>query len=356
MTSKPKRKSKDDNVLKRTKECVKDVGKSQDSFAKSQNSSLCLPKSGNHSCLESASCSKTSPSNAASCNLKEVEDKNQIGRKKLTGETKDVHDEDQSENNLDEISKKNTFELQSDEKEMEVKSNGGISVQKAVAESIKIEESLPRENIATQATNLIISKEKPGDSREKETDGNKKEKTKSLGANSSELTREEGLSLCNHSDEMRKRAGTLFYQALADMLSGIDYGKAANLARRIETYLFETGKLKDAKLVRSKYLNLKNKTNNLAERIYSGDLAPERFVDMTIEEMKSDKLRAEEVEMAKKALCDATMPKLEAETDIFQCSRCKQRKCSYRQLQTRSADEPMTTFVKCVCGHAWKFS
>lgn len=31
-----------------------------------------------------------------------------------------------------------------------------------------------------------------------------------------------------------------------------------------------------------------------------------------------------------------------AETDAFQCSRCKQRKCRYRQAQTRSADEPMT--------------
>ncbi|KAJ3487860.1 hypothetical protein NLJ89_g11672 [Agrocybe chaxingu] len=37
----------------------------------------------------------------------------------------------------------------------------------------------------------------------------------------------------------------------------------------------------------------------------------------------------------------------QAETDAFQCSRCKQRKCTYRQQQTRSADEPMTTFVTC---------
>lgn len=35
----------------------------------------------------------------------------------------------------------------------------------------------------------------------------------------------------------------------------------------------------------------------------------------------------------------------EAETDAFQCGRCKQRKTRYRQAQTRSADEPMTTFV-----------
>lgn len=32
----------------------------------------------------------------------------------------------------------------------------------------------------------------------------------------------------------------------------------------------------------------------------------------------------------------------QAETDAFQCSKCKQRKTRYRQAQTRSADEPMT--------------
>lgn len=33
---------------------------------------------------------------------------------------------------------------------------------------------------------------------------------------------------------------------------------------------------------------------------------------------------------------------MQAETDAFKCSRCQQRKCTYYQMQTRSADEPMT--------------
>ena len=49
-------------------------------------------------------------------------------------------------------------------------------------------------------------------------------------------------------------------------------------------------------------------------------------------------------------------PKLEASTDDFTCLKCKSKKCSYYQLQTRSADEPMTTFVSCLeCGNRWKF-
>ena len=45
-----------------------------------------------------------------------------------------------------------------------------------------------------------------------------------------------------------------------------------------------------------------------------------------------------------------------ATTDIFLCKKCGHRKCTFYQLQTRSADEPMTTFVNClVCGSSWKF-
>ncbi|VDP25875.1 unnamed protein product [Echinostoma caproni] len=45
------------------------------------------------------------------------------------------------------------------------------------------------------------------------------------------------------------------------------------------------------------------------------------------------------------------------ETDLLRCGKCKQTKCTYNQVQTRSADEPMTTFVFCNnCGHRWKVS
>lgn len=39
----------------------------------------------------------------------------------------------------------------------------------------------------------------------------------------------------------------------------------------------------------------------------------------------------------------------------YKCGKCKERKCTYYQLQTRSADEPMTTFITCLnCGNKWK--
>lgn len=45
-----------------------------------------------------------------------------------------------------------------------------------------------------------------------------------------------------------------------------------------------------------------------------------------------------------------------AATDQYKCPRCKKRKSIVHQIQTRSADEPMTTFVTCLeCNHTVTF-
>ena len=42
-------------------------------------------------------------------------------------------------------------------------------------------------------------------------------------------------------------------------------------------------------------------------------------------------------------------------TDRFICSRCRKRECTYYEMQTRSADEPMTIFITCLnCGKHWR--
>lgn len=47
--------------------------------------------------------------------------------------------------------------------------------------------------------------------------------------------------------------------------------------------------------------------------------------------------------------------RLEAMTDTFTCRKCKGNQCTYYQMQTRSADEPMTIFCQCIlCGNRWK--
>jgi DNA-directed RNA polymerase subunit M/transcription elongation factor TFIIS len=42
-------------------------------------------------------------------------------------------------------------------------------------------------------------------------------------------------------------------------------------------------------------------------------------------------------------------------TDMFRCGKCGKRQCTYYEQQTRSADEPMTIFVRCLnCGKHWR--
>jgi DNA-directed RNA polymerase subunit M/transcription elongation factor TFIIS len=54
-----------------------------------------------------------------------------------------------------------------------------------------------------------------------------------------------------------------------------------------------------------------------------------------------------------KRMVENTMGKL---LGGYKCKRCKSDDTDYFQLQTRSSDEPMTTFVNCNnCGYAWKF-
>ncbi len=58
----------------------------------------------------------------------------------------------------------------------------------------------------------------------------------------------------------------------------------------------------------------------------------------------------------KELMIEANKAKMEeGYVGMFKCGKCKSTKTSYYQLQTRSADEPMTTYVTCTsCGNRWK--
>lgn len=79
---------------------------------------------------------------------------------------------------------------------------------------------------------------------------------------------------------------------------------------------------------------------------YSADvLDPNGLYSQTMFKLKTKELAME----AAKAKQD------EEYTGVFKCGKCKSTKTSYYQMQTRSADEPMTTYVTCInCGQHWK--
>ena len=111
--------------------------------------------------------------------------------------------------------------------------------------------------------------------------------------------------------------------------------------------------------VRSLSLNLKDKNNpELRQKVLKGEIPAETLVVMRSEELASKVLKEQHEALRQQNLHNAKGAEAqEAETDAFQCGKCKQKKTRYYQMQTRSADEPMTTFVTCVnCNHKWKFS
>ncbi|CAM5106332.1 unnamed protein product [Natator depressus] len=110
--------------------------------------------------------------------------------------------------------------------------------------------------------------------------------------------------------------------------------------------------------VRSRISNLKDPKNpNLRRNVLNGAISPSLIARMTAEEMASDELKELRNAMTLEAIREHQMAKTGGTTtDLFQCGKCKKKNCTYNQVQTRSADEPMTTFVLCnECGNRWKF-
>ncbi|KAH7915766.1 transcription factor S-II, central domain-containing protein [Hygrophoropsis aurantiaca] len=162
-------------------------------------------------------------------------------------------------------------------------------------------------------------------------------------------------------DTTRDRCAELIYDALAcDSTAPIN--QIESRAKGVEAAVYSQFGATTADYkgkIRSLFVNLKDKGNpSLRESIVSGELSVEKFSKMSSEEMSSQERKAADQKIKDENFFKSLgAAEQEAETEGFQCGRCKQRKCRYRQAQTRSADEPMTTFVTCVnCGNKWKFS
>ncbi|XP_054924467.1 transcription elongation factor A protein 1 isoform X2 [Dermacentor andersoni] len=110
--------------------------------------------------------------------------------------------------------------------------------------------------------------------------------------------------------------------------------------------------------VRSRVSNLKDSKNPaLRLNVLHGAIEPERIARMTAEEMASDDMKQLRQRLTKEAINDHQMATTGGtKTDLLKCGKCRKNNCTYNQVQTRSADEPMTTFCFCnECGHRWKF-
>jgi transcription elongation factor S-II len=104
-----------------------------------------------------------------------------------------------------------------------------------------------------------------------------------------------------------------------------------------------TQNLKDNKELIMKLLSNKLKTNDLV-------LMEEK--DLCSKEVQT-LLKNEEKKQFESSQSNYSKP--EVEEGIEQCRKCKGRKLKITEMQTRSADEPMTRFIECIeCGNKWK--
>ena len=98
---------------------------------------------------------------------------------------------------------------------------------------------------------------------------------------------------------------------------------------------------KNAKKNLKKIKDGKLKTRNIASLTHQ-ELNPKIWSELIKAKINRDKNFGKEDELLA--------------TDEFKCFKCKKNKCTYYQQQTRSADEPITTFVSCLnCGNKWRF-
>jgi len=104
--------------------------------------------------------------------------------------------------------------------------------------------------------------------------------------------------------------------------------------------------------LRSIYVNLKNV--ELLEQVKNKEIVPQTLAFMTHQEMNPEHWR-DLIERKTKKDANKFNVNIQASTDMFTCRKCRSKRCTYMELQTRSADEPATIFITCLdCGKQGK--
>jgi hypothetical protein len=95
---------------------------------------------------------------------------------------------------------------------------------------------------------------------------------------------------------------------------------------------------------------------HVVDALKSGELPLKKFVAMEPWEVRPDFWAPIFERVAFRSLRRQLTFDVESAPDgAFQCNACKSKKTTFYQMQTRSADEPMTCFVQCLnCQKRWK--
>jgi DNA-directed RNA polymerase subunit M/transcription elongation factor TFIIS len=106
-----------------------------------------------------------------------------------------------------------------------------------------------------------------------------------------------------------------------------------------------------------KFLNIQYNVNNIRDQLINKTIKVEDVVHMNPGQINPHGIYAKtkerlRIEWLHKYSLNTEDPDYEG---MFKCGKCKSMKTTYYQLQTRSADEPMTTFITCKnCDNRWR--
>jgi transcription elongation factor S-II len=163
------------------------------------------------------------------------------------------------------------------------------------------------------------------------------------------------------SEDLREHVRSKFRTVIKDR-------PTTRYARNMEKSIYNWAGLKNPVLIKMNYKHkfmhifnsierTKETEHDLVKRILTGDLKSAKIADYAPDVLEPDGLCIKMIKdiKAKDAAKDLAGNLPDDYVGQFTCGKCKSRKTVYYQLQTRSADEPMTTYITCVkCNHRWK--
>jgi len=93
----------------------------------------------------------------------------------------------------------------------------------------------------------------------------------------------------------------------------------------------------------------------LMTRLQEGEFKPHEIASFDHCQMFPENWQALSIARMKRETALLEGDKNEEGSNKFTCTRCKKSRTKYQELQTRSSDEPMTAFIRCLnCGKRWK--
>ncbi len=131
----------------------------------------------------------------------------------------------------------------------------------------------------------------------------------------------------------------------------IDICKNNNLPLKWSTKEFTQCYSKNARKILANISYTPN-SNEFKNNILNGKYEYYDIVNLSHEQMDPEYWASIKINNMNKHISSS---KEEVADGIFTCNACKSKKTVYYQMQTRSADEPMTTYVTCTnCNKKWK--